>query len=78
MENLNTVWCASASSSDMLPSLMFSVELVLSSIQSENQQEQKKEALNNCYKLIWGFELPLIIVIKNMYSSLHNEAKSKT
>ena len=37
--------CASASSSDMLPSLMFSVELVLSSIQSENQQEQKKEAL---------------------------------
>jgi hypothetical protein len=37
--------CASASSSDMLPSLTFSVELVLSSIQSENQQEQKKEAL---------------------------------
>ena len=42
LENLTTVRCASASSSDMLPSLMFSVELVLSSIQSENQQEQKK------------------------------------
>ena len=37
--------CASASSSDMLQSLTFSVELDLSSIQSENQQEQKKDAL---------------------------------